>query len=406
MRTMVDPEGAMVTSTLTLPRVAPSSGGRGGPPVVRAALRLSEAGNAGGRRCAITASGGTANDQRRIGSVLSMQPKRALDAAGGSLPAPDLGHRRRELLRERQQTTEMLTRLANVTGARPMPWLSPVPVNTAMLGLPNHVRACVFDVEGVLTNGGVLHAWAWGEVFDDLLLHLSGQTGWQFIPFDRIGDYRAFFDGRARLEGIHLFLASRGIRLPEGRFDDPAEAHTACGLAKRKGQMLARGLRVRGVDSAPRSRSLPRSGRTRESHACRRVVEHEHAAGARARRARDADRGASRRRCDPRRRVALASGAGPAAGRLSPPRRPPAKRLSLSLTARPASPPASAAGLAVIAVGDGAYAELLRGFGAERVVPSLDALLDGRIADRGGLPEGRRLVLYCAERPTAPSIDR
>ena len=33
-----------------------------------------------------------------------------------------------------------------------MPWLSPVPVNTRMLGLPNTVRACVFDVEGVLTT--------------------------------------------------------------------------------------------------------------------------------------------------------------------------------------------------------------------------------------------------------------
>jgi beta-phosphoglucomutase-like phosphatase (HAD superfamily) len=38
------------------------------------------------------------------------------------------------------------------------------------------------------------------------------------------------------------------------------------------------------------------------------------------------------------------------------------------------------AGLTVIAVGDGAHGELLRGFGAERVVPQLSALLDPRLA--------------------------
>jgi HAD superfamily hydrolase (TIGR01509 family) len=41
-----------------------------------------------------------------------------------------------------------------------------------------------------------------------------------------------------------------------------------------------------------------------------------------------------------------------------------------------------AAGLAVIGVGDEAHAELLRGFGAERVVPSLSALLDAGLTGR------------------------
>jgi beta-phosphoglucomutase-like phosphatase (HAD superfamily) len=38
-----------------------------------------------------------------------------------------------------------------------------------------------------------------------------------------------------------------------------------------------------------------------------------------------------------------------------------------------------AAGLIVIGVGDDARGELLGGFGAESVVPSLSALLDGRL---------------------------
>ena len=120
-----------------------------------------------------------------------------------------------------------------------------------MLGLPAGVSACLFDLDGVLTDSAVLHASAWGEVFDDLLLRLTENTGWHFIPFDRGADYRAYIDGRPRLEGVHAFLDSRGIRLPEGRLDDPPRADTACGLAKRKGEALARGMQQRGVTALP-----------------------------------------------------------------------------------------------------------------------------------------------------------
>jgi beta-phosphoglucomutase-like phosphatase (HAD superfamily) len=40
-----------------------------------------------------------------------------------------------------------------------------------------------------------------------------------------------------------------------------------------------------------------------------------------------------------------------------------------------------AAGLTVIGIGDGPHQEVLRGFGAERVVPSLSVLLDPRLHD-------------------------
>ena len=42
-----------------------------------------------------------------------------------------------------------------------------------------------------------------------------------------------------------------------------------------------------------------------------------------------------------------------------------------------------AGGLAVVGVADGAQAELLRGFGAERVVASLTELLDTRLRETG-----------------------
>ncbi len=90
-----------------------------------------------------------------------------------------------------------------------------------------HLSAGLFDLEGVLTDSGVLHAWAWGEVFDEFLLRLTEKAGWHFIPFDRSADYSDYIDGRPRLEGVHAFLGSRGVRLPEGRVDDPAEADTA-----------------------------------------------------------------------------------------------------------------------------------------------------------------------------------
>ena len=117
--------------------------------------------------------------------ALSAQWQLALDAAhralgaGHSLPASELVERRRELARERQQTADTLVRVAQVNGVRPLPWLSPIPMSAGMLGLSPSVRACLFDLDGVLTDSAALHAWAWGEAFDELLLRLSEKVGWQ-----------------------------------------------------------------------------------------------------------------------------------------------------------------------------------------------------------------------------------
>ena len=379
MRQLVDPEGVMVVPAPTILRVPPSSSGRGDRPMARTALRLTKQATpevAARSPYPLELQTISAHWQRALDAAQG-----ALDAAGGSLPAPDLGHRRHELLRERQRTAEILTLLANVTGARPVPWLSPVPVNTRMLGLPNDVHACVFDLEGVLTNSGALHAWAWGEVFDDLLLHLSGQTGWHFIPFDRSGDYRAFVDGRARLEGIHLFLTSRGIRLPEGRFDDPAGADTAYGLAKRKSEMLAQGLRLRGVAALPGAvRYLEAAGRASFTRA---VVSSSTSTLPMLELAGLATLIEERVDAEAIRAEGLLSRPAPDQLLVACRRLGVRPEEAVTLTHSPAGIAAgNAAGLAVIGVGDGAHAELLRGFGAERVVPSLEALLDRRLTDR------------------------
>jgi beta-phosphoglucomutase-like phosphatase (HAD superfamily) len=304
----------------------------------------------------------------------------ALRAAGDSLPPTEVAQHRRKLAHERQETAELLAGLARLAGIRSLPWLSPVPVTTEMLGLPATVSACVFDLEGVLTDTALLHAQAWGEVFDEFLLRLSENTGWHFIRFDRDADYRAYLDGRSRLEGVDAFLGSRGIRLPEGRVDDPAGADTAHGLARRKGEALARALRQRGVTALDGARryleAAGHAGLKRavvsasastlpmlelaglatlvDEYVDADVIRTE---GLRSRPAPDLLLVACRRLgVRPQDAVTLThSAAGVAAG--------------------------NAARLAVIGVGEGPQSELLLGFGAERVVPLVSDLLDPRLSD-------------------------
>ena len=214
----------------------------------------------GGRACSGALE---AREQRRQPLELesiSAQWQRALDAAERALRAADrlaarVGPPAAAIRAHSRATSRRQAQLA-ATGRRSPAsgrsrGSSPVPVTNRMLGLPATARACLFDVEGVLTDSAVLHARAWGEVFDDFLLRLAEKTGWHFIPFDRVADYRAYVDGRSRLEGVHAFLDSRGIRLPEGRLDGPADADTACGLARRKAEALRASLRQRGVTALP-----------------------------------------------------------------------------------------------------------------------------------------------------------
>src|SRR6516225_8614407 len=83
-----------------------------------------------------------------------------------------------------------------------------------MLGLPDGVTACLFDMDGVVTRTAVVHDAAWKEMFDDFLRQWSAQTGKEFVPFDPVRDYDEYVDGKPRLEGTSSFLESRGISLP------------------------------------------------------------------------------------------------------------------------------------------------------------------------------------------------
>jgi Cof subfamily protein (haloacid dehalogenase superfamily)/beta-phosphoglucomutase family hydrolase len=83
------------------------------------------------------------------------------------------------------------------------------------LGLPPRTRACLFDLDGVLTQTARLHVAAWKQVFDDYLRGWSRTAGQPFIPFDPVHDYTLYVDGKLRLDGARSFLASRGIQPPE-----------------------------------------------------------------------------------------------------------------------------------------------------------------------------------------------
>jgi beta-phosphoglucomutase family hydrolase len=126
-------------------------------------------------------------------------------------------------------------------------------VTNADLGLPDAVRACLFDLDGVLTNTARVHAAAWKQMFDEFLRRHAEQTGEPFRPFDAHDDYDAYVDGKPRLDGTRDFLASRGIVLPEGSEDDPPGTPTVHGLSTRKNELVQERISTDGVDTYPGS---------------------------------------------------------------------------------------------------------------------------------------------------------
>lgn len=116
-----------------------------------------------------------------------------------------------------------------------------------MLGLPAAVTACLFDLDGVLTQTARVHNAAWEETFNAFLRQRAANTGEVFRPFDPGDDYNRYVDGRPRADGVRAFLASRGIELPEGGPDDPPSADTVHGVGNRKNEILLRRIHLDGV---------------------------------------------------------------------------------------------------------------------------------------------------------------
>jgi beta-phosphoglucomutase family hydrolase len=112
--------------------------------------------------------------------------------------------------------------------------------------LPDRISACLFDLDGVLTQTAKLHAAAWKQMFDDFL-RARDPTG-DFREFALPADYELSVDGKLRADGVRAFLASRGIELPEGSPGDGPEVDSVHGLGRRKNDLVLDLIRRRGVD--------------------------------------------------------------------------------------------------------------------------------------------------------------
>ena len=107
-----------------------------------------------------------------------------------------------------------------------------------MVGLPPEIEACLFDLDGVLTQTAKVHAAAWKTTFDEYLRKRAQERGEEFREFDAVEDYDEYVDGKPRYEGVRSFLASRDIDLPQGSPSDPPDKDTIDGLGNRKNELV------------------------------------------------------------------------------------------------------------------------------------------------------------------------
>ena len=127
-----------------------------------------------------------------------------------------------------------------------------------MLGLPDNIKACLFDLDGVLTQTAKVHDNAWKQTFDEFLRQRDGDS---FKEFDPVADYDEYVDGKPRYDGVRSFLASRGIQLPEGSPDDPPTANTIAGVGNSKNDLVLELIKEQGVEAYDGSVAYVRAAR-------------------------------------------------------------------------------------------------------------------------------------------------
>ena len=110
-----------------------------------------------------------------------------------------------------------------------------------MLGLPDDIQACLFDLDGVLTQTAKVHAAAWKEMFDAFLEERDGAG---YTPFDAHHDYDEYVDGLPRPDGVRGFLKSRGIDAPDA---------LVAQLGDRKNDLVLKLIERDGVQTYPGS---------------------------------------------------------------------------------------------------------------------------------------------------------
>jgi beta-phosphoglucomutase-like phosphatase (HAD superfamily) len=192
----------------------------------------------------------------------AFQWREALDAATDGLDnvsrsrralhfsTPELQARAAQLEHERDTIERDLERLAGTTHTHLHRHMHGPRACAALLSLGTAVECCVLELDGVLAPSTALHAAAWQETFDEFLSrhHLHAGAGLDPArPFGARGDYFRYLHGRPRIDGVHRFLDSRGIHLPNGDQSEAPGDETAWGVAARKNQILRRLLRQDGI---------------------------------------------------------------------------------------------------------------------------------------------------------------
>lgn len=114
--------------------------------------------------------------------------------------------------------------------------------------MPDGITACLFDLDGVLTQTAKVHAKAWKQMFDQYLRERADRDGEPFREFALPEDYEKYVDGKPRRNGVRSFLKSRNIDLPEGSPNDTPEDETIYGLGLRKNELVLRLIHDEGVE--------------------------------------------------------------------------------------------------------------------------------------------------------------
>lgn len=103
----------------------------------------------------------------------------------------------------------------------------------AELGLPPQITACLFDLDGVITQTARVHAQAWKAVFDAF-----------HVPFEVVPDYAAYVDGKPRVDGVRSVLSARHIE---------PRPELVNAIATRKDELFLDLIHSNGVETYPGS---------------------------------------------------------------------------------------------------------------------------------------------------------
>lgn len=180
----------------------------------------------GRNRDAAEATGRAAEVERLAGrSWMALRAGEvALRAATGYLEPAEACERQRRLTEERAQTIDQLHRLADDlhTDSPLLHWLDEPAGTRRLLGLPDGVSACVFDLDSVLTTSTTVHVAAWADAFDSFLLTRAARQREPFIPFDRDSDYQSYVTERPRLDGVPRLPGQPRHQASRGRASRPS----------------------------------------------------------------------------------------------------------------------------------------------------------------------------------------